>query len=338
MIIAHLPSGIDPAVIPGTRDQRCSFERRNLGTGDAVPEASVWIDMIDPSREEDRRVEQALGIEIPTREETQNIEPSEVLYVENGARYMSARILCQSGTESPTLAPISFILKDHRLITVRYDEPRSFQMFINRMARPSACTASGDHLLISLFETVIDRAAEILRLSGERIDEVSAAVFEPNKRQRPDVETFRTTLQTMGMEGTRISKVRESLVSIERMLLFLTANTAGAVLADDLRAEVRTTLRDLQSLEDHATFLSSKIQFVLDAVLGLVSLEQNKIIKIFSVAAVVFMPPTLIASIYGMNFDYMPELKWPIGYPIALVLMVMAAIGPYFFFKWKKWL
>jgi magnesium transporter len=132
--------------------------------------------------------------------------------------------------------------------------------------------------------------------------------------------------------------VRESLVSVERMLLFLSANTAGAALHDDLRAEVRTTLRDLQSLEDHATFLASKIQFLLDAVLGLVNLDQNKIIKIFSVAAVVFMPPTLIASIYGMNFKTMPELDWPYGYPLALGLMVAAAAGTYFFFKMKRWL
>jgi magnesium transporter len=142
----------------------------------------------------------------------------------------------------------------------------------------------------------------------------------------------------MGMEGNRISKVRESLVSIERMLLFLSANTAGARLGDELRAEVRTTLRDLQSLEDHATFLSSKIQFLLDAVLGLVSLEQNKIIKIFSVAAVVFMPPTLIASSYGMNFKNMPELDWHLGYPMAIIMMIMAASGTYLFFKLKRWL
>jgi magnesium transporter len=140
------------------------------------------------------------------------------------------------------------------------------------------------------------------------------------------------------LEGSRISRVRESLVSIERMLLFLSANTAGAMLPKELRDDVRTTLRDIQSLEDHATFLSQKIQFLLDSVLGLVSLQQNKIIKIFSVAAVVFLPPTLIASIYGMNFEAMPELAWPLGYPFALGLMVLSALGTYFFFKWKRWL
>lgn len=332
MIIVHLPQ------TSAMRDARCGFERKILAAGDDVPANAVWVDLINATREEDRRVEAALGIEIPTREETQNIEPSEVLYVENGVRYMSARILCQSGSESPKLVPISFILNDRSLVTVRYDEPRSFQMFINRLVRPGACAPYGDHVLISLFETVIDRAAEILRLSGEQIDEVSSMAFEKGASARPDVNTFRETLQTMGTEGTRISKVRESLVSIERMLLFLTANTAGAALGDNLRAEVRTTLRDLQSLEDHATFLSSKIQFLLDAVLGLVNLEQNKIIKIFSVASMVFMPPTLIASSYGMNFKNMPELEWAYGYPMALGLMVLSVGATYSIFKLKRWL
>jgi magnesium transporter len=329
MIVAYL-SG------QGRGAERSHFERIVLGPLDPVPTDAIWIDMLDPTREEDDRVEKALGISIPTREETQNIEPSEVLYVEGGVRYMSARVLCQSDTETPKLAGVTFILKDHHLITVRYDEPRSFQMFINRMARPAACTPTGDHMLVSLFETVIDRAAEVLRMSGERIDDTSLAVFEAEKRTGAD--DFRTTLHMLGREGNRISKVRESLVSIERMLLFLTANTAGAILPDNLRSEVRTTLRDLQSLEDHATFLSSKIQFLLDATLGLVSLEQNKIIKIFSVAAVVFMPPTLIASSYGMNFKNMPELEWYLGYPMAIAMMILAAFGTYSFFKLKKWL
>ena len=331
MIIAYLPGTSGP-------ESRAQFVPRTIPEGEAVPVEAVWIDMINPSRQEEHQVQELLGIDIPTREETVNIEPSEVLYAENGARYMSAQILCQTETETPRLAPISFILKNHHIVTVRYDEPRSFQMFANRMARPAACLPDGDNMLISLFETVIDRAAELLRGSGERIDVASADIFRGEDRGDANTLLFRRTLQSVGLEGIRISKVRESLVSIERMLLFLTANTAGAILPDSLRQEVRTTLRDLQSLEDHATFLSAKIQFLIDATLGLVSLEQNKIIKIFSVAAVIFLPPTLIASIYGMNFKAMPELDWGLGYPLALGLMVFSAMGTYGFFKMKRWL
>lgn len=320
-------------------DAPALFARHMLEPAETLPARTVWIDLLEPTREEDRRIEEALGIEIPTREETRNIEPSELIYVENGARFMTARILCQSGTETPRLAGITFILKDDRLVTVRYDEPRSFQLFANRIARPGTCLPSGARVLVALFETVIDRASEILRLVGERVDEMSARTFDPKRNAQSDVTLFKETLQTLALEGDRISKVRESLVSIERMLLFLSANTTiPAPLDDDLRSELRTTLRDLQSLEDHASFLNNKIQFQLDAVLGLVSLEQNKIIKIFSVAAVVFLPPTLIASSYGMNFKNMPELEWYLGYPMAIGLMMLSAAGTYMFFKWKRWL
>lgn len=327
-------------IIVHSRATETGFDRHLLANGETIPPNSVWIDLLEPTRAEDLQVEAAVGIEIPTREETRNIEPSELIYAEDGARFMTARILCQSGTETPKLAGVTFILKDDRLITVRYDEPRSFQMFVNRIARPGACQPTGSHVLLALFETVIDRAAEILRLVGERIDELSASTFNASKSGSRNPDLFRSVLQTLGLEGDRISKVRESLVSIERMLLFLSADTRDpAPLAADLRSELRTTLRDLQSLEDHASFLAGKIQFLLDAVLGLVSLEQNNIVKIFSVLAVIFMPPTLVASIYGMNFKIgMWELEWQHGYAMALSMMVCAAILPYLFFKWKKWL
>ena len=128
------------------------------------------------------------------------------------------------------------------------------------------------------------------------------------------------------------------MVSIERMLLFLTASIRRPARASGFQGEWRTAIRDVQSLEEHASFLSNKVQFLLDATLGLIGMEQNDIIKVFSVVAVVFMPPTLIASIYGMNFRHMPELEWQFGYPMALALMVVAAVAPYLFFRWKQWL
>ena len=150
--------------------------------------------------------------------------------------------------------------------------------------------------------------------------------------------TYNDILKTIGRKGDLTSKVRESLVSIGRLLLFLANEADGMRWAKDMRAQLKAMQRDVQSLSDHATYLTNKITFLLDAMLGVVSLEQNNIIKIFSVAAVVFMPPTLVASIYGMNFKHMPELDWEFGYPIAIVLMLVAAVLPYFFFKWKKWL
>ena len=149
---------------------------------------------------------------------------------------------------------------------------------------------------------------------------------------------FKEILRSIGRRGDHTSKVRESLVSIGRLLLYIAAEADTMKWAKDQRAAIKGMQRDVQSLSDHATYLSQKISFLLDAMLGVVSLEQNNIIKIFSVAAVALMPPTLIASIYGMNFKHMPELDWYLGYPVAIVLMVLAAALPYFVFKWKKWL
>jgi magnesium transporter len=151
-------------------------------------------------------------------------------------------------------------------------------------------------------------------------------------------QSFKETLRSIGRRGDHTSKVRESLVSIGRLLLYLAAEADTMKWAKDQRATLKGMQRDVQSLAEHATYLSQKISFLLDAMLGVVSLEQNNIIKIFSVAAVVFMPPTLIASIYGMNFRHMPELEFDYAYPIALMGMLLAAVLPYFFFRWMKWL
>ncbi len=170
------------------------------------------------------------------------------------------------------------------------------------------------------------------------MDQVSHDIFEPEQSSTSSARNYRAILKAIGRKGDLTSKVRESLVSIGRVLLYLANEADTMKWAKDTRGELRGMQRDVQSLSDHAAYLSNKITFLLDAMLGVVNLEQNNIIKLFSVVAVVFMPPTLIASIYGMNFEIMPELKWQYGYLVAVVLMVVAAIGPLAFFKWKKWL
>ena len=148
-------------------------------------------------------------------------------------------------------------------------------------------------------------------------------------------------IERIGEEGDFVSKMRESLVSIGRAVAFMQAVEDQArenKQVKENKARIKILQRDIVSLTDHATFLSGKISFLLDAVLGLISIEQNGIIKIFSVAAVVFLPPTLVASIYGMNFAFMPELQWQFGYPFAILLMIMSAVLPYYYFKGKGWL
>ncbi len=191
---------------------------------------------------------------------------------------------------------------------------------------------------MELLDAVIDRAADILERIGLEVDQVSHDIFEPEESATERSKSYPDILKTIGRKGDLTSKVRESLVSIGRLLLYLANEADSMRWAKEPRAQLRGMQRDVQSLSDHATYLTNKITFLLDAMLGMVTLEQNNIIKIFSIAAVVLLPPSLVASIYGMNFKHMPELDWTLGYPLAIVLMLLAAVLPYYFFKWKKWL
>ncbi|KAA0075058.1 magnesium transporter CorA family protein [Tardiphaga sp. P9-11] len=306
---------------------------------EALPDNAVWIDMVKPSPAEDKAVEKLAGIEIPTREDMQEIEISSRLYIENGARYMTASLMCGSDTESPRITAVTFILTRQRLVTVRYDTPRPFASVELKLGRNAPAGANGETTLLELLDAVIDRCADILERVGADVDQVSHDIFEPDESLRTGhAKRYSEILITIGRKGDLTSKVRESLVSIGRVVTFITAEAEGVKWSKDMRAQLKTMQRDVVSLTDHASYLSNKITFTLDAMLGVVNLEQNNIIKLFSVMAVVLMPPTLIASVYGMNFKLMPELQWDFGYPVALVMMLLAAALPYMFFKWKKWL
>jgi magnesium transporter len=308
-------------------------------TSDAdVPDSAIWFDLINPTHEEDKIVERKVGVAVPTREEMLEIEVTSRLYVENGARYMTATLMCQSDSDTPKTTPVTFIISGHRLITVRYDEPRPFMIVGNKLARVCSPTVGGESVLMDLLDAVIDRAADILERIGSEVDQISHDIFEPEGGRADRTRSYNEILKAIGKKGDLASKVRESLVSIGRLLLYLANEADSMRWAKESRAQLRGMQRDVHSLSDHAFYLSNKIQFLLDAMLGVVTIEQNNVIKIFSVAAVALMPPTLIASIYGMNFKHMPELDWTLGYPIAIALMLLAAALPYFVFKWKKWL
>jgi magnesium transporter len=305
--------------------------------GTALPAEAVWMDLVRPTPGEDKLIEQLIGVEIPTREEMQEIEISSRLYIDHGARYMTATLMCQSDTLPRTTA-VTFILAGHRLVTVRYDDPKPFAIVDHKLSRSCAPQISGEMVLMELLDAVIDRCADLLERAGADVDQVSHDIFEPESERHGHAKAYADILTAIGRKGDLTSKVRESLVSIGRVVTFVSAAVDGVKWSKDMREQLKTMQRDVASLTDHASYLSSKITFVLDAMLGVVNLEQNNIIKLFSVMAVVLMPPTLIASIYGMNFKSMPELEHPLGYPLALLAMVAAAVLPYVFFKWKRWL
>ena len=315
-----------------------SLERLSVDEGAHVPDDAIWIDAFNPTLAQDKLIERLIGIEVPTREEMQEIEVSSRLYIENGARYMTATLMCQSDSPSPKTTPVTFILVGKRLITVRYDEPRPFAIIGNKLLRYCSPMVSGETVLLDLLEAVIDRNADILEKIGMEVDGVSQSVFQTTGSAASRSRAYTAILHTIGKKGDLTSKVRESLVSIGRVLLFLANESDGLRWPKEARAQIKSMHRDIGSLSDHATYLTNNITFLLDAMVGVVTIEQNNIIKIFSVVAVVLMPPTLVASIYGMNYRHMPELDWQFGYPFALGLMLVAAVVPYLFFKWRKWL
>jgi len=312
------------------------LERIPVELGELPPETPVWIDLVNPTVQEDKIVEQIVGIAIPTREEMQEIEVSSRLYVENGGRYMTATLMCQSESANPKTTPVTFILSNHCLCTVRYDSPRPFALVEHKLGRFCGPKVSGDSVLMDLLDAIVDRSADILERVAAEVDQVSHTIFEPEEGAGPP--SYNDVLKTLGRKGDLTSKVRESQVSVGRLLSFLANEAEAMKWPKDYKLQLTSMQRDVISLSDHATYLAGKITFLLDALLGIVSIQQNDIIKIFSIAAVIFMPPTLVASIYGMNFRHMPELDWAAGYPLAILIMFCAALGPILFFKWKKWL
>lgn len=298
----------------------------------------VWLDLVEPTKDEEQLVESSLGVDVPTRDEMEEIEVSSRLYYEDAVAFMTATLPAHTDGDEPLLAPVTFVLTERQLVTVRYHEPRAFKTFPLRAAKTPVAGADGASVLMVLLELQIDRIADVLERAGREIHAVSRQVFQHPGAKPTKSTDFQAVLEAIGRKGDLTSSLLDCLVSLERMFGFLSHALQQRKDARDLRARVKTVMRDCRSLIEHAGSLNHKVTFLLDATLGLINIEQNAIIKIFSVAAVVFLPPTLIASIYGMNFDFMPELKWLLGYPFALALMVLSAIVPYWFFKRRGWL
>jgi magnesium transporter len=314
-----------------------ALERTTVENG-AIPDGAVWVDMVTPTNDEEKIVEKKFGIGVPTREEMAEIEPSSRLYSENGSRYMTASLIYDADTDQPKLTVVTFILSNAKLITVRYDEPRPFARVASKLGKQCPATITGEAVLIELLDAIIDRAADVLERVGAEVDAVSRRIFEGRAAKDSPSQRYQISLRAVGRKADLTSKMRECLGSIGRLVLFFINDAQLTKLPKEQYSQIRGMSRDVTSLTDYAAFLINKLQFLLDAIVGMVSLEQNNIIKIFSVMAVALMPPTLIASIYGMNFKHMPELDWMLGYPLAIIIMIAAAVAPFLYFKWRKWL
>lgn len=304
----------------------------------------VWVDLLNPTVEEDAQIEQALGISVPSQADMAEIELSSRLYREEGAEFLTMTALGNLDGEEAIRIPVTFILKGTTLVTVRWGDPRPFTSYRTRAAKMKDLPSyTGEQVMLGLLEALIDRLADALEKVGGEVDHISREVFR-NKARNVSKKTrdLQAVIEKIGARAEMLTLIQDSLVSIGRLTAYHVAMdetpNRPATITRENRSLLKVIQRDAISLSEHARALNSRTSFLLDATLGLINLEQNQIIKIFSVAAVVFLPPTLVASIYGMNFDIMPELHWAFGYPFALLLMVLFAALPYLFFKRKGWL
>ncbi len=296
----------------------------------------VWIDIMSPTKEDENKIESFFSIDIPTREEMHGIEISSRLYKENSALYLTATLITQIDANNTETHSVTFILKDNVLITLRYSELKSFDVFLNRISKKQDCDIKTNFdVLMGIMDSIIDAASDSLKIIGTGLDGISKSIFRAFPEDQGKKGNLQNILGKIGKLGDLNGKFSESLLSLSQLFIYL-INLSGS--KQFYKKAIDTHTKDIESLITHTNYLSTRVNLLLDASLGMINIRQNAIIKIFSVASVVFLPPTLIASIYGMNFDFMPEVKWTYGYPFAITLMCLSAVLPYYYFKKKGWL
>ena len=299
---------------------------------------AAWCDLYNPTRDAELRLEAELDLNLPTREDMDEIETSSRLYLEKGAAFMTAQVAFFGGETRLQAGPVTFVLAQGRLVTIRYIDPLVFKIMNDHAAREPSLTATGQQALLGLLDLIVDRTADQLEKTEDRIDAVSRGIF----RTRRETKLEDALIEIGDIQNT-IAKIRDSLVSLARLLVFAHGLDADVVgLRDgaliDFRDRLRTLSQDVTSLSDHASYITGNMSFLLDAALGLISVEQNNVMKLISVVSVIFLPLTLIASIYGMNFEDMPFLHAKGAFYICLLLMGATAAGLVWWLKSRRWL
>ncbi|MGE4352085.1 MAG: magnesium transporter CorA family protein [Bdellovibrionales bacterium] len=306
------------------------------GSMSSLPDQAVWIDLSSPTREEEALVEQLVGVGVPTHDEMQEIETSSRLYTEDGATVMTMSVLHKANKNGAfSSSPVTFILFDVYLVTVRYADPAPVAQFVAKAKRHSGLASSSHQILLGLLEHSADYLADILENATADLEGLSQTIFTTETKPGLSTPSYREAISRIGQVGDLATKAKGSLLNLTRLLLFFATKENAE---PEVKERMKVLMQDASSIDEHARFLSAKVSFLMDATMGLINLEQNNIIKMFSVAAVIFLPPTLIASLYGMNFDYMPELAWHYGYVFAILLMILSTAIPLWLFWRKKWL
>lgn len=289
---------------------------------------AAWIDAHEPSDDERTQLQAFLSTALPESDDVEEIEFSARYFTDNAGIHVRSLFLAQSEGRHNTVT-VAFILQNERLITLREGELADFRLLRMRARRGQVKVHTPQELLVIMFEQKVENLADALEDIHRKLEEVSYLVLEVIGSDLEDAID-----QLAKLEDSN-GKIRLCLMDTQRSISFLQRHLRNH---PELQETAREIIRDVDTLMSHTTFLFDKINFLMDSTQGFINIAQNKIIKIFSIAAVVFLPPTLVASIYGMNFQYMPELNLRLGYPGALGMMFLAGIAPYWFFKRKGWL
>jgi magnesium transporter len=294
--------------------------------------APVWVDLTDPNDEERDWVRSIYGLTLPGEDEVKDIEASARYYeAENGDLHLRTDFLLEEADGPSRVITVAFILARDMLFSVHTDDLPVFRLVRMRArSRPGSINDYKD-VLLDLYATDAEYSADALEGIYQNLEEVSRSVLQKDFTDQDAAES----LNAMAREEDLNGRIRRNMMDTRRAVSFL---MRGRLLNAEQFEEARQILRDIESLDGHTAFLFDKINFLMDATVGFININQNKIIKIFSVASVAFLPPTLIASIYGMNFKWLPELNWDLGYPFALVLMLASAIAPFWYFRRRGWL
>jgi len=316
----------------------------DIGKADLAANVA-WIDLLKPEPEEVAFVERTTGLGVPSIEDLSEIESSSRLRHQNGAIYLSAPLIYRSADPDQRLTtPVGFVLTRERLITVRFEDITSFKTFSARELAGENDPLTSSAVFAGLMDAITDRLADVLENIAAELDVLSHRLFhtpatEPGSRRPPARESadLRIILRRVGNSGDLASKIRDSLLGVGRIVPYV-SSLAADWLPPEVKLRLDTVRQDVLSLSDYDAHIVNKVQLLLDATLGLINVEQNNIIKVLTIVSVVGIPPTLVASMYGMNFKNMPELDWSWGYPYGLALILLSAILPVAWFKWRGWI
>ena len=299
---------------------------------------ATWIDLCDATEEERSRVASATGLRVPDQSEVREIETTSRVYTEKDALYLSTPIPASADASEP-LSAVGFVLTRRVLISVRFSKNSVFESLFRD--REGELSRSACDVFMRIMEALVDRAADTLEHCSAQLDHLSHRAFHSERPRRRELKTvsekLRATLRKLGQIGDHISQIRDTLLGLGRIAAFV-CESGTTVLASEERPRLMAVRADISSLNDYQQHISGKVQFLLDATLGFISIEQNDVVKALTIVSVVGVPPVLVAGVYGMNFEHMPELHWTFGYPFALLLMLVTGLLPLAWFKWRGWM